>query len=103
MLSAAIAYQVLTLERLQTIEKLKVVLKKHRWSAAQWHERLQDVPVAERDQVLFLQATSWPDDIRTKNRQHHRGPWHYLNWPFKPEGQPASVQIREPEPVNIIK
>ena len=23
-------------------------------------------------------------------------------WPFKPEGQPASVQIREPEPVNIL-
>jgi hypothetical protein len=25
-----------------------------------------------------------------------------LNWPFEPEGQPASVQIREPEPVNIL-
>jgi hypothetical protein len=22
-------------------------------------------------------------------------------WPFRPEGQPASVQTREPEPVNI--
>jgi hypothetical protein len=30
------------------------------------------------------------------------GPWHYINWPFKPEGQPASVQIRELEPVNIL-
>ena len=28
--------------------------------------------------------------------------WHYINFPFKPEGQPASVQIREPEPVNIL-
>jgi hypothetical protein len=28
--------------------------------------------------------------------------WHYINWPFKPDGQPASVQIREPEPVNIL-
>jgi hypothetical protein len=37
-----------------------------------------------------------------KDKQHHRGPWHYINWPFKPEGQPASVQIREPEPVNIV-
>jgi len=26
----------------------------------------------------------------------------YINWPFKPEGQPASVQIREPEPVNVL-
>jgi hypothetical protein len=29
-------------------------------------------------------------------------PWHYINLPFKPDGQPASVQIRDPEPVNIL-
>jgi S1/P1 Nuclease len=28
--------------------------------------------------------------------------WHYINWPFKPEGQPESVQVRPPEPVNIL-
>jgi hypothetical protein len=52
--------------------------------------------------VLFMQAARWPDDIRMKDRQHHRGPWHYINWAFKPDGQPASVQTREPEPVNIL-
>jgi hypothetical protein len=36
------------------------------------------------------------------DKQYHRGPWHYINWPFKPEGQPANVQIREPEPANIL-
>jgi S1/P1 Nuclease len=25
-----------------------------------------------------------------------------INLPFEPEGQPASVQVREPEPVNIL-
>jgi hypothetical protein len=25
----------------------------------------------------------------------------YINCPFKPDGQPANVQIREPEPGNI--
>ena len=49
-----------------------------------------------------MQAARWPDDIRFKDKQYHRGPWHYINWPFKPEGQPASVEIREPEPVNIL-
>ena len=49
-----------------------------------------------------MQVTRWPDDIRTRDRQHHRAPWHYINWPFKPQGQPASMQIREPEPVNIL-
>ena len=52
--------------------------------------------------VLFMQAAGWAGDIRTKDKQQHRGPWHYINWPFKPDGQPANVQIREPEPVNIL-
>jgi hypothetical protein len=52
--------------------------------------------------VVFMQAARWSDDIRMRDRQHHRGPWHYINWPFKPEGQPASVQIRDPDRVNIL-
>jgi hypothetical protein len=78
------------------------VLAKHLWYANHWQARLQDVPIAERGLVLFMQAARWPDDIRIRDRQQHRGPWHYINWPFKPEGQPDSVQIREPEPVNIL-
>ena len=103
MLSGIIAYQVLQQENPQTIEKVKAVLEKHPWYANQWQARLQDVPVADHDLVLFMQAARWADDIRSKDKQHHnRPPWHYINLPFKPEGQPASVQIREPEPVNIL-
>jgi S1/P1 Nuclease len=36
-----------------------------------------------------MQAAGWSDNIRTKDRQHHRGR-HYINCPFKPEGQPLS-------------
>jgi hypothetical protein len=49
-----------------------------------------------------MQAARWPDELRVTDRQHHHGPWHYINGPFKPEGQPASVQTRDPEPVNIL-
>jgi len=80
----------------------KGVLERHPWHANQWQDRLQDVPSAEHALVLFMQAARWADDIRIRDRQHHRGPWHYINWPFKPERQPASVQTREPEPVNIL-
>jgi hypothetical protein len=66
MLSAAIAYQVLQQENPQSINKVKAVLEKHPWYANQWQARLQDVSVAERDQVLFMQAARWPDDIRTE-------------------------------------
>jgi S1/P1 Nuclease len=102
MLSAALAYQVLRQENPPTIEKVKVVLEKHPWYANQWQARLQDVPVADLDMVLFMQVARWADDIRLRDKQHHRALWHYINWPFKPEGQPASVQIREAESVNIL-
>src|SRR5262245_20040914 len=102
MLSGAIAYQVLQQENPPTIEKVKAVLKKHPWHANQWQTRLRDTPVADRDMVLFMQAARWADDIRTNAKQQHRALWHYINWPFKPDGQPVSVQTREPESVNIL-
>jgi S1/P1 Nuclease len=102
MLSAAITYQILLQENPQTIEKVNAVLEKHPWYANQWQARLQDVPVTERDLVLFMQASRSADDIRTQDKAQNRPSWHYINLPFKPEGQPTSVQIRDPEPVNIL-
>src|SRR5262249_41655237 len=49
-----------------------------------------------------MQAAKWADDIRSNDKQQHRAPWHYINCPFKPDKQPASVQTKEPEPVNIL-
>src|SRR5262245_23674689 len=102
MLCAAIAYQVLLQENPHAIDKMNSVLDKHPSYSNQWPARLQDVPVAEHGLVLFMQAARWADDIRSNDRQQHRGLWHYINWPFKPEGQPPNVQTREPEPVNIL-
>jgi hypothetical protein len=68
MLSGIIAYQVLQQENPQTIDKVKAVLEKHPWYANQWQARLQDVPVADRDMVLFMQAARWADDIRIQGR-----------------------------------
>jgi hypothetical protein len=85
-----------------TTEKVKTILEKHPWYANQWQGRLQDAPAGDRGLVLFMQAARWPDELRIIDRQYYRGPWHYINWPFKPEGQPPSVQTREPEAVNIL-
>jgi hypothetical protein len=102
MLSGIIAYQVLQRENPATIEKVKAMLEKHPWYANQWQARVQDVLVTDRDMVLFMQAARWADEVRTTDRQYHRGPWHYINLPFKPEGQFKSVQTKEPDPVNIL-
>jgi S1/P1 Nuclease len=102
MLSAIITHQVLRQENPQTIEKVKAVLEKHPWYANQWQAQLRDVPGADHDMMLFMQAARWADDIRANDKQHHRALWHYINWPFKPDGQPESVQVRQPEQVNIL-
>src|SRR5215468_810501 len=103
MLSGAIAYQVLQQENPPTIEKVKAVLEKHPWYANQWRARLQDVSVVDHSLVLFMQAARWADDIRSNDKQQqHHALWHYINWPFKPDKEPASVQTREPEGVNIL-
>jgi S1/P1 Nuclease len=52
--------------------------------------------------MLFIQAARWADDIRTQDKAQSRPSWHHINLPFKPDGQPADVQVREPEPVNIL-
>ena len=95
MLSGIIAHQVLQQESPATIDRVKAVLEKHPWYTNQWQARLQDVPVADCDVVLFMQAARWADDVRMTDKQHHRGPWHYINMPFKPEGQPDTVQTQK--------
>jgi S1/P1 nuclease len=102
MLSAVIAYQVLRQENPPTIAKVKAALEKHPWYANLWQARLQDVPAADRDLVLFMQASKWAHDIRIQEKAQNRLSWHYTNLPFKPDGQQPTVQIREPEPVNIL-
>jgi hypothetical protein len=74
MLSGAIAYQVLRQENPATIDKVKAVFEKHLWYANQWQTRLQDIPIADSDMVLFMQAARWADDVRTTDKQYHRGP-----------------------------
>ena len=102
MLSGIIAYQILGWENPTTIDKVKAVLEKHPWYANQWKARLQEVPVFDRDMMLFMQASRWADDIRSKDKAQNRSSWHYINLPFNPQGQPLGVQRRDPDPVNIL-
>jgi hypothetical protein len=102
MLSGIVAYQIVQEENPRTIEKVIALLEKHPWYANQWQARLQDVPVVDHGLVLFMQAARWADDIRSNDRAQNRPPWHFINFPFKPESQPASVQTREPASVNIL-
>jgi hypothetical protein len=56
----------------------------------------------ERDEMLFMLAARWADDIRTRDKAESRLPWHYVDFPYKPEGEPASIQAMEPPEENIL-
>lgn len=53
------------------------------------------------DQILFMQAARWSDDIRTRPQLSHPK-WHYIDFPYKPASQPASVSVEEPDPENLL-
>ena len=77
-------------------------MESHPWYANHGQAQLEKLPAVDRDEMLFTLAARWADDIRTRDKAQHRGPWHYIDRPFKPEGQPGSVQIKPPAAVNIL-
>jgi hypothetical protein len=102
MLSAAIAYQVLRQENPQAIEKVKAVLEKHPGTGTNGRRGSRALPLLIIASYCFMQAARWADELRITDREHHSALWHYINWPFKPQGQPVTVQTKDPEPVNIL-
>jgi len=102
MISGSIAYQILRRESPSTIITVRASLEQHPWYESHWKEQLEKIPEDERDEMLFMLAPRWADDIRTRDKAQHRGPWHYINFPFKPDGQPSSVQTSPPQAVNIL-
>ena len=47
-------------------------------------------------------AARWPDDIRARDKAESHPPWHYVDFPFKPENEPASSQVIQPPEENIL-
>src|SRR5262245_38719049 len=78
--SGAIAYQVLQKESPQTIAKVVTILNELPDFKKSWEKKLEAVPEGERDELLFMLATRWADDIRGKPK-YDRPKWHYINLP----------------------
>jgi hypothetical protein len=102
MLSGAIAYQILQRENSTTIPILRSIVEKNPWYQSRWKLQLNKLPEAERDEILFMLAARWADDIRTLDKAESRLPWHYIDFPFKPEGEPASIRAIQPPHENIL-
>ena len=102
MLSGAIAYQILQRENQAAIANVRSMLEKNRWYETRWKTQLERLPETERDEMLFMLAARWADDIRTVDKAQSHLPWHYIDFPFKPEGEPASIQAIQPPQENIL-
>src|SRR5215510_9160563 len=104
MVSGAIAYADLKQTSPETLARVIALLKSHPHYQTTWVPRLAQLTLTPEEQelYLFMLAARWPDDIRGDAAFHH-GAWHYINFPYTPEGQPASVQPVDPPSDNILE
>jgi hypothetical protein len=103
MVTAAIAYSELQQNDPQATAQVVSILKQHPDFNRRWSSQLSEISNTEidADQVLFMLAARWPDDIRrTRGLDHPK--WHYINFPYKPTGQPAFVTVKEPDLADNI-
>ncbi len=100
MLTGAIAYEVLQKENPQALAAALALLKQNPLYDKMWAKKLEKVEADDRDEALFMLAARWPDDIRGNPDYDHPN-WHYIDYAYKPVGQPDSVEIADPPDPNI--
>ncbi len=106
MVTGAIAHQVLEAADGEAIARVVAILEHHP-AYPRWQKAMQKYTPAERSMYLFMQAARWPDDARDDpvyyppDARHDQ--LHYINFPYKPAGQPASVQTAPPISNNILR
>src|SRR6266576_4681797 len=102
MVTGAIAYRILENESPRTVSVIKTLLEKHPWYADRWRDNLDKLPESQRGEMLFMLAARWADDIRMQGKLQREARWHYINFPFKPAGEPEDIKPLPPDPDNIL-
>jgi S1/P1 nuclease len=107
MLTGAIAYQTLKNDNDQdTIDKVVAVLVAHPENA-NWQKGMQRHTKEDRELYLFMHAARWPDDARDDPKVYppdaHFDKLHYINIPYKPDSEPASLKTKAPDDINVFR
>jgi len=102
MVTGAIAYRILGNESPRTVSVVQTLLKDHPWYADRWRDDVEKVPESQRGEMLFMLAARWADDIRMQAKLQRETKWHYINFPFKPAGEPEDIKPLAPHPDNIL-
>jgi hypothetical protein len=87
MITGSIAHEIIRRENPSAVANVTAILEHRSWYVTRWQIQLSKLPQPERNEMLFMLAARWADDIRTQDRAQRRGLWHYINFPFKPEGE----------------
>lgn len=103
MTSAAIAYDELKASSPSTVAKVVAVLKLHPQYDQRWRADVEAAGLDEDEahRRLFMLAARWPDDVRG-DHDFDRPDDHFIDQPYKPPGQPASVQVTQPGAENLV-
>jgi len=106
MAMAAIAYDELQRVRPATVTRVAAILRQHPQYESRWKPQLAGMTAGsstqDQERYLFMLAARWPDDIRGDKVFDHPL-WHYINYPYKPPGQPASVVAPAPSGENLVE
>lgn len=97
----AITYEVLKQDSPNTLARTLALLKSHPSYDKMWKPELLTVKAEDRDLYLFMLAGKWSDEIRG-NKDFDRPQWHYINYPYKPDGQPDTVTTVPAQPEDNL-
>ncbi len=101
MVTGAIAFDSLQKNSPGTIARVVAILRQHPQYESRWKPQLTGMSDQDQERMLFMLAPRWPDDIRGDKAFDHPV-WHYIDYPYKPKGQPDSVPAPDPPSENMV-
>jgi S1/P1 Nuclease len=103
MVTGAVAYDSLKAKNPEALARVLALFKEHPHYVS-WLPTINLLPAENQDRYLFMKAARWPDDVRDDDQYggDARAVWHYINFPFVPDGQPDTVKPKDPAATNIF-
>jgi hypothetical protein len=101
MVMGAVAFDDLQHSAPATVARVVAILRQHPQFESHWKPQLLGMNEEDQARFLFMLAARCPDDIRGDNAFDHPL-WHYINYPYRPPGQPASLPGPAPAAEDIV-
>ena len=101
MITASIAYHAMKENSPKSLGRILTTLRKHPDYDSRWLESLNEGSAEDADEVLFMLAARWPDDIR-RRKEYDLPAEHYIDVAFIPRGQPAALKAPPIPKDNIL-